>query len=208
MDKGILLSYPRMCRTLYGQNRGAGANRIPKRLVSVCRFGACFGRTLQGPPDTFGFFRERYRKTDNAKTPCSPVEIRCCTIWIKAFTVLSSNVPNPVRSKNRGAGANRIPKRLVSVCRFGACFRAGLSRVSRHIRFFRERYRKPKWHIDYFDGGRMKSPFQEFICAKNRRASGVHSRKKTSEEHARQISTARTVFCASQLFLPKRRAGD
>lgn len=25
----------------------------------------------------------------------------------------------------------------------------GLSRVSRHIRFFRERYRKPKWHIDY-----------------------------------------------------------
>ncbi len=25
----------------------------------------------------------------------------------------------------------------------------GLSRVSRHIRFFREQYRKPKWHIDY-----------------------------------------------------------
>lgn len=25
----------------------------------------------------------------------------------------------------------------------------GLSRVSRHIRFFRERYRRPKWHIDY-----------------------------------------------------------
>ena len=25
----------------------------------------------------------------------------------------------------------------------------GLSRVSRHVRFFRERYRKPKWHIDY-----------------------------------------------------------
>lgn len=26
----------------------------------------------------------------------------------------------------------------------------GLSRVSRHIRFFREKYRPPKWHIDYF----------------------------------------------------------
>ena len=25
----------------------------------------------------------------------------------------------------------------------------GLSRVSRHIRFYREQYRKPKWHIDY-----------------------------------------------------------
>ena len=25
----------------------------------------------------------------------------------------------------------------------------GLSRVSRHIRFFHEQYRKPKWHIDY-----------------------------------------------------------
>ncbi|WP_319377866.1 GIY-YIG nuclease family protein [uncultured Methanocorpusculum sp.] len=25
----------------------------------------------------------------------------------------------------------------------------GLSRVSRYIRFFREQYRKPKWHIDY-----------------------------------------------------------
>ncbi len=25
----------------------------------------------------------------------------------------------------------------------------GLSRVSRHIRFYRERYRKAKWHIDY-----------------------------------------------------------
>lgn len=25
----------------------------------------------------------------------------------------------------------------------------GLSRVSRHIRFYREHYRKPKWHIDY-----------------------------------------------------------
>jgi Uri superfamily endonuclease len=25
----------------------------------------------------------------------------------------------------------------------------GLSRVSRHIRFYREQYRTPKWHIDY-----------------------------------------------------------
>ena len=25
----------------------------------------------------------------------------------------------------------------------------GLDRVCRHIRFYRERYRRPKWHIDY-----------------------------------------------------------
>lgn len=25
----------------------------------------------------------------------------------------------------------------------------GLSRVSRHVKFFREQYRRPKWHIDY-----------------------------------------------------------
>lgn len=31
----------------------------------------------------------------------------------------------------------------------------GLSRVSRHIRFFRERYRKPKWHIDYLMEGAL-----------------------------------------------------
>lgn len=40
----------------------------------------------------------------------------------------------------------------------------GLSRVSRHIRFYREQYRKPKWHIDYLmadDAVRLR----KVICA-------------------------------------------
>lgn len=38
----------------------------------------------------------------------------------------------------------------------------GLSRVQRHIRFFRERYRKPKWHIDYL---MEKISLEETVCA-------------------------------------------
>ncbi|MDO5846287.1 MAG: GIY-YIG nuclease family protein [Methanocorpusculum sp.] len=39
----------------------------------------------------------------------------------------------------------------------------GLSRVSRHIRFYREHYRKPKWHIDYLS---LEAVLFETICAK------------------------------------------
>lgn len=39
----------------------------------------------------------------------------------------------------------------------------GLSRVSRHIRFYREQYRKPKWHIDYLTANAV---LFETICAK------------------------------------------
>jgi Uri superfamily endonuclease len=41
----------------------------------------------------------------------------------------------------------------------------GFSRVSRHIRFYREHYRKPKWHIDYL---MMDATFRlrKVICAK------------------------------------------
>ncbi|MDO5844060.1 MAG: GIY-YIG nuclease family protein [Methanocorpusculum sp.] len=38
----------------------------------------------------------------------------------------------------------------------------GLSRVERHIRFYRERYRKPKWHIDYL---MEKIRLEEVVCA-------------------------------------------
>ena len=38
----------------------------------------------------------------------------------------------------------------------------GLSRVSRHIRFFREQYRKPKWHIDYL---MMNAVLEKTFCA-------------------------------------------
>ncbi|HJJ31147.1 MAG TPA: GIY-YIG nuclease family protein [Methanocorpusculum sp.] len=38
----------------------------------------------------------------------------------------------------------------------------GLSRVSRHIRFFREHYRKPKWHIDYLT---MNAVLEKTFCA-------------------------------------------
>lgn len=37
----------------------------------------------------------------------------------------------------------------------------GLSRVSRHIRFFREQYRKPKWHIDYL---MMNTVLEKTFC--------------------------------------------
>ena len=38
----------------------------------------------------------------------------------------------------------------------------GLSRVSRHIRFFRERYRKAKWHIDYL---MEEAVLEKTVCA-------------------------------------------
>ncbi len=38
----------------------------------------------------------------------------------------------------------------------------GLSRVSRHIRFYREHYRKAKWHIDYLMEAAV---LQKTICA-------------------------------------------
>ncbi|HJJ39473.1 MAG TPA: GIY-YIG nuclease family protein [Methanocorpusculum sp.] len=38
----------------------------------------------------------------------------------------------------------------------------GLSRVSRHIRFFHEHYRKPKWHIDYLT---MNAVLEKTFCA-------------------------------------------
>ncbi|MCZ9312683.1 MAG: GIY-YIG nuclease family protein [Methanocorpusculum sp.] len=41
----------------------------------------------------------------------------------------------------------------------------GLSRVSRHIRFYREQYRKPKWHIDYFMADEVVR-LRKVICAK------------------------------------------
>ena len=45
----------------------------------------------------------------------------------------------------------------------------GLSRVARHIRFYRERYRKAKWHIDYlmehtvFCGDNAGEPLAYFL---------------------------------------------
>ena len=41
----------------------------------------------------------------------------------------------------------------------------GLSRVSRHIRFYREQYRKPKWHIDYFMAAKAVR-LRKVVCAK------------------------------------------
>ena len=41
----------------------------------------------------------------------------------------------------------------------------GLSRVSRHIRFYREQYRKPKWHIDYLMAARS-TRLCKVVCAK------------------------------------------
>lgn len=41
----------------------------------------------------------------------------------------------------------------------------GLSRVSRHIRFYREQYRKPKWHIDYFMAAEAVR-LRKVVCAK------------------------------------------
>ena len=38
----------------------------------------------------------------------------------------------------------------------------GLSRVSRHIRFYHERYRKAKWHIDYL---MVESVLEKNVCA-------------------------------------------
>lgn len=41
----------------------------------------------------------------------------------------------------------------------------GLSRVSRHIRFYREQYRRPKWHIDYLMAAEAVR-LRKVICAK------------------------------------------
>jgi len=41
----------------------------------------------------------------------------------------------------------------------------GLSRVSRHIRFYREQYRRPKWHIDYLMAD-ASVRLRKVICAK------------------------------------------
>jgi len=41
----------------------------------------------------------------------------------------------------------------------------GLSRVTRHIRFFHEQYRKPKWHIDYLMAA-DEITLTSVICAK------------------------------------------
>ncbi len=41
----------------------------------------------------------------------------------------------------------------------------GLSRVTRHIRFFHELYRKPKWHIDYLMAA-DEITLTSVICAK------------------------------------------
>lgn len=41
----------------------------------------------------------------------------------------------------------------------------GLSRVTRHIRFFHEHYRKPKWHIDYLMEA-VEVTLTNVICAK------------------------------------------
>lgn len=41
----------------------------------------------------------------------------------------------------------------------------GLSRVTRHIRFYREQYRKPKWHIDYLMAAETIR-LRKVICAK------------------------------------------
>ncbi|MDR0439018.1 MAG: GIY-YIG nuclease family protein [Methanocalculaceae archaeon] len=41
----------------------------------------------------------------------------------------------------------------------------GLSRVNRHIRFYREQYRKPKWHIDYLMMDRSVR-FRKVMCAR------------------------------------------
>lgn len=41
----------------------------------------------------------------------------------------------------------------------------GLSRVTRHIRFFQEQYRKPKWHIDYLMAA-GEVTLTSVICAK------------------------------------------
>ena len=38
----------------------------------------------------------------------------------------------------------------------------GLSRVARHIRFYRERYRKAKWHIDYL---MEEAVLEKTVCA-------------------------------------------
>ena len=38
----------------------------------------------------------------------------------------------------------------------------GLSRVSRHIRFYKEQYRAPKWHIDYL---MMHAVLEKTFCA-------------------------------------------
>ena len=37
----------------------------------------------------------------------------------------------------------------------------GLSRVSRHIKFYREHYRKPKWHVDYLT---MNAVLEKTYC--------------------------------------------
>jgi len=41
----------------------------------------------------------------------------------------------------------------------------GLSRVSRHIRFSRERYRKAKWHIDYL---MEEAVLEKTVCAETK----------------------------------------
>ncbi|MCQ2355947.1 MAG: GIY-YIG nuclease family protein [Methanocorpusculum sp.] len=41
----------------------------------------------------------------------------------------------------------------------------GLSRVSRHIRFYREQYRRPKWHIDYLMAAKAVR-LRKVVCAK------------------------------------------
>ena len=41
----------------------------------------------------------------------------------------------------------------------------GLSRVSRHIRFYREQYRKAKWHIDYL---MEEAVLEKTVCAETK----------------------------------------
>ncbi|HKM41983.1 MAG TPA: GIY-YIG nuclease family protein [Methanocorpusculum sp.] len=74
----------------------------------------------------------------------------------------------------------------------------GLSRVTRHIRFFHEHYRKPKWHIDYLmAAGEMI--LTEVICAKTEEKLECILAKNIGGSGIKNFGCS-DCFCGTHLF--------
>lgn len=82
----------------------------------------------------------------------------------------------------------------------------GLSRVSRHIRFFREHYRKPKWHIDYLVES-TEITLTEVLCAKTKDRLECVLAQTIGGEEVENFGCS-DCFCKSHLFYRKTMPTD
>lgn len=73
--------------------------------------------------------------------------------------ILSLDVPKDIRIGALGVITFQPGYYIYAGSALGS---GGLSRVARHIRFYRERYRKSKWHIDYL---MEEAVLEKTVCA-------------------------------------------